>query len=197
MTTDSDDADPGDGRDESVNERMDRNWIELLQETRVTQTGTQILSGFLLTIVFQPTFADLDVFDKTVYLCLVVLATLTTALALAPVALHRSLFRHHSKPVLVQASHLLLRAALVGLALVMVGAVLLIVDVATGDRTTASSSPGESQSRCCCWPRFRCWYATTGYGTGWSGRQPVRAGPDPTASHADAVGRLSVRERAG
>jgi Family of unknown function (DUF6328) len=142
MTTDRDDADPGDGRDESVNERMDRNWIELLQETRVTQTGTQILSGFLLTIVFQPTFADLDVFDKTVYLCLVVLATLTTALALAPVALHRSLFRHHSKPVLVQASHLLLRAALVGLALVMVGAVLLIVDVATGDRTTASVVAG-------------------------------------------------------
>jgi len=137
MTTDRDDADPRDGRDESVNQRMDRNWIEMLQETRITQTGTQILSGFLLTIVFQPTFADLEPFDQNVYLCLVVASTLTTALALAPVHLHRSLFRHHSKPVLVQASHLLLRAALLGLAVVMVGAVLLIVDVATGDRRTA------------------------------------------------------------
>lgn len=137
MTTDGDDADPGDGRNESLNQRMDRNWIELLQETRVTQTGTQILSGFLLTIVFQPTFADLAVFDRTVYLCLVIAATLTTALALAPVHLHRSLFRRHSKPVLVQAGHLLLQAALVGLVVVMVGAVLLIVDVATGNRVAA------------------------------------------------------------
>ncbi len=37
------DAVPHDGRDETQNERMDRNWIELLQELRVTQTGTQIL----------------------------------------------------------------------------------------------------------------------------------------------------------
>ena len=28
--------------------RRDRNWDELLQELRVTQTGTQILTGFLL-----------------------------------------------------------------------------------------------------------------------------------------------------
>ena len=35
-----------DGRDETQNERMDRNWYDLLQELRVTQTGTQILSGF-------------------------------------------------------------------------------------------------------------------------------------------------------
>lgn len=137
MRADSGDVDPRDGRDETLNERMDRNWIELLQETRVTQTGTQILSGFLLTIVFQPTFGDLSRFDRGLYLALVVVSTLTAAMALAPVHLHRSLFRHHSKPVLVQASHLLLRAALAGFVLVMVGAVLLIVDVATGDRTAA------------------------------------------------------------
>ena len=39
-----------DGRNETPNERSDRNWNEMLQETRITQTGTQILSGFLLTI---------------------------------------------------------------------------------------------------------------------------------------------------
>jgi hypothetical protein len=131
------DADPSDGRNESVNERMDRNWNEMLQELRVTQTGTQILSGFLLTIAFQPTFADLPAFDKGVYLVLVVAATVTTALALAPVHLHRGLFRQHSKAVLVQTGHLLLRAALVGLAIVITGTVLLIFDVATGDRTVA------------------------------------------------------------
>jgi hypothetical protein len=137
MSSDEVDADPHDGRDETQNERMDRNWIELLQETRITQTGTQLLSGFLLTIVFQPTFAHLARFDQTLYLGLVVASTVTTALALAPVHLHRSLFRHHSKAALVQAGHLLLRAALGGLVLVMLGAVLLIADVATGSLSLA------------------------------------------------------------
>jgi hypothetical protein len=137
MSDEERDVDPGDGRDETINERMDRNWNELLQETRVTQTGTQILSGFLLTIAFQPTFGGLPDFDKGVYLFLVLAATVTTALALAPVHLHRSLFRHHAKAALVQAGHLLLRAALLGLALVMTGAVLLIFDVATHDRSVA------------------------------------------------------------
>ena len=40
-------------RDETAAERMDRNWNELLQELRVTQTGVQILSAFLLTLPFQ------------------------------------------------------------------------------------------------------------------------------------------------
>src|SRR5690606_7271715 len=49
-----------DGRDETSNERADRNWEELMQELRVMQTGTQVLSGFLLAVAFQPRFADLD-----------------------------------------------------------------------------------------------------------------------------------------
>ena len=38
---------------------MDRNWNEMLQELRVTQTGTQILTGFLLAIAFQNRFTEL------------------------------------------------------------------------------------------------------------------------------------------
>jgi hypothetical protein len=34
-----------DGRDETTSERADRNWNEVLQELRVLQTGTQILTG--------------------------------------------------------------------------------------------------------------------------------------------------------
>ena len=49
-----------DGRDETPSERYDRNWIEVLQELRVLQTGTQILTGFLLALAFQPAFADLE-----------------------------------------------------------------------------------------------------------------------------------------
>ena len=125
-----DDADPGDGRDETKNERMDRNWNEILQELRVTQTGTQILTGFLLTIVFQPKFAELDDFQHAVYLVLVVLSGVTTVLGLTPVLLHRELFRRQMKDTVVRTADLFLRAALGGIALVLTGTQLLVFDVA-------------------------------------------------------------------
>ncbi len=62
------DADPTDGRRETTNQRMDRNWNELLQELRVAQTGVQILTGFLLTVPFQSRFTELDGYQRSVYL---------------------------------------------------------------------------------------------------------------------------------
>jgi hypothetical protein len=126
------DADASDGRDESLNEKMDRNWNDILQELRVTQTGTQILTGFLLAIAFQPKFDTLSDFQRDIYLFLVLAAVTTTALGLAPVNLHRALFRKHIKFITVQTAHLLLRMALVGVAVVSAGTVLLIFDVVVG-----------------------------------------------------------------
>jgi SNF family Na+-dependent transporter len=121
-----------DGRDESENERMDRNWNELLQELRVTQTGTQILFGFLLAVAFQPQFGRLDQFQLAVYLILVVLAATTTALALAPVSLHRALFRRGQKAKVVRLGHNLVVLALIGVGLTLTGTTLLIFDVTIG-----------------------------------------------------------------
>jgi hypothetical protein len=42
------------GRNETFEERLDRNWMELLQELRVLQTGVQLVAGFLLTLPFRP-----------------------------------------------------------------------------------------------------------------------------------------------
>jgi small-conductance mechanosensitive channel len=137
------DVDPSDGRDESLNERMDRNWNDILQELRVTQTGTQILTGFLLTIAFQPKFASLTVFQHRVYLILVVAAVLTTALGLAPVNLHRGLFREHAKVVVVRAAHIILRITLIGVAVVLTGTMLLIFDV-VADRIWAYVAGGAT-----------------------------------------------------
>ena len=129
-------VDPSDGRNETLEERMDRNWNEMLQELRVTQTGTQIITGFLLAIAFQNRFAQLDRFQEQVYLGLVLAAVLTTALGLAPVNLHRVLFRKHVKEVVVQIAHVLLRITLVGVGIILTGTVLLIFDVVL-DRSTA------------------------------------------------------------
>jgi hypothetical protein len=121
-----------DGRKETPNERADRNWNELLQELRVMQTGVQILTGFLLTLPFQPAFADLDDYQRTVYLALVVTSVVATALIVAPVSVHRSLFRQQMKRHIVTLADRLTRVALAVLALVMTGASLLVFDVVVG-----------------------------------------------------------------
>lgn len=136
-----DDVDETDGRDESQNERMDRNWNEILQELRVTQTGTQIFTGFLLTIAFQTRFDELTTFQLRVYLVLVMAAVLTTALGLAPVNLHRGLFREGAKMTIVQTAHIIMRITLAGVAVMLIGTVLLIFDLVV-DRTAALIAAG-------------------------------------------------------
>src|SRR5690554_1930306 len=108
-------------REESESERLDRNWNEILQELRVTQTGSQILTGFLLTVAFQNRFTDLDPVQVTLYLALVVGAIATTALGLTPVSLHRQLFRKRAKDDVVAIADRIMRYTLVGVALVQIG----------------------------------------------------------------------------
>ena len=55
-------------RSETETERLDRNWLSLLQELRVVQTGVQLLTGFLLTLPFQPRFDGLNATMRAVYL---------------------------------------------------------------------------------------------------------------------------------
>lgn len=122
----------GTGRDETFDEKMDRNWAELLQELRVLQTGVQILAGFLLTLPFQSRFETLDGFQLTLYLANVVLAALTTALILLPVSAHRRLFRKGLKDTLVTSADRIAKVALAGVALLSVGTSALVFDVAAG-----------------------------------------------------------------
>lgn len=122
-------AESSDGRDETPNERADRNWTELLQELRVTQTGTQIISGFLLTLAFQQRFTELRPYQVIIYLVLVLLAATSTALGLAPVGLHRTLFRHHEKTRMVAIGSRLLVATLWVVSVLAASVVLFIFDV--------------------------------------------------------------------
>lgn len=119
------------GRNETPEERSDRNWNELLQELRVMQTGTQILTGFLLTLPFQSRFPELDVFQVGTYLALVLLAVVTTIVVVAPVSLHRLLFRKHMKEETVTSGDRIVKLALALLGLVVTGVVLLVFDVVT------------------------------------------------------------------
>ncbi|HLS43942.1 MAG TPA: DUF6328 family protein [Ornithinicoccus sp.] len=117
------------GRHETDQERYDRNWGELLQEIRVTQMGTQIMTGFLLAAAFQDRMSDLTGFQRTVYLALVGLGVTTTALGLAPVSLHRTLFRRRMKRETVMLGHRILRVVLIGVILMLAGTAVLIFDM--------------------------------------------------------------------
>ncbi|MGV8966839.1 MAG: DUF6328 family protein [Cellulomonas sp.] len=91
-----------------------------------------MLTGFLLTLPFQQRFADLTSTQRAVYLALVLLATATTALIVAPVSLHRVLFRRHLKAELVASASRMVRAGLVILALLIAGTTLFVFDVVVG-----------------------------------------------------------------
>ncbi|MFI0238063.1 DUF6328 family protein [Streptomyces sp. NPDC016845] len=114
---------------EEAHERANRRWAEILQETRVAQTGVQILFGFLLSVAFTPNFGDLGAFDTTVYVATVLLGAAATGVLIAPVSLHRLLTGQRLKDDLVRTAGRLMVTGLVLLALTISGTVLLILHV--------------------------------------------------------------------
>lgn len=117
----------GDG--ETEQQRWQRNYEELLQELRVTQTGVQILFAFLLTIAFAARFPAGDTFARGIYLVALLSAAAATALIIAPVAYHRVLFRQGQKPHITRTAHRLAYGGLLLMLVSMVAVVLLAADM--------------------------------------------------------------------
>ena len=119
-------------RDETEAQRLDRNWSSLLQELRVAQTGVQLLTGFLLTLPFQQRFSQLDGVMHGVFLVTFGCSIGATVLLIAPVSMHRILFRRHKLNTLVSAAH---NYAMIGLALLgiaLAGVAVVIFDAVMG-----------------------------------------------------------------
>ncbi|WP_198344950.1 DUF6328 family protein [Mycobacterium sp. JS623] len=119
-------------RDETEAQRLDRNWSSLLQELRVTQTGVQLLTGFLLTLPFQQRFSQLDSVMRTVYLVTVACSIGATVLLIAPVSMHRLLFRQHRLQTLVSAAHTYAMLGLLLLGVALAGVAVVIFDTVIG-----------------------------------------------------------------
>ena len=126
-----DDAASGD-RGETEDEKADRRYDELLQELRVAQTGVQFLFAFLLTLAFTQRFAQLDGFDTAVYTVALLSTALATMVLIAPVSIHRLVFRRGQKAALVVVADRLLLLGLALLIPAICSAVLLILDVVLG-----------------------------------------------------------------
>ena len=116
-------------RDETEAERIDRNFNEQLQELRIVQAGVQILFAFLLTIPFQQRFSQLTDLQRTIYVTTLLSVAIATLVFMAPVAMHRMLFREGLKDYVVRHTDNLIGTGLFFLVVGIVGGVVLVLDV--------------------------------------------------------------------
>ena len=98
----------------------------------MTQTGAQLVTGFLLTLPFQQQFTVLSEVIKNVYLATVACSIGATLLLVAPVAMHRVLFRQRRLRTLVSTAHRCAIAGVVLLGIAMIGVAIVIFDAVAG-----------------------------------------------------------------
>ncbi len=111
--------------------RLDRNFAEILQELRIAETGVQILFAFLLGMAFQQRFAEIDGFQRVVYVATLLVSALATGVLIAPVVFHRLVFRRHRKDAVVRVASRLLLAGVTLVMVAVLGGVLLVLDWVT------------------------------------------------------------------
>ena len=128
---------PDTGRDETEQERTDRNLQEMLGELRVALPGVQVLFAFLLVVPFNQRFGEVTDFQKTLYLITLLFTTASTMCLIAPTVHHRIEFRRQHKEQIVSTGNRIVILGLALLAIAMTGAVTLVTDFLYGTTTTA------------------------------------------------------------
>ncbi len=116
-------------REEPVAARLDRHWNELLQELRVAQTGVQILFAFLLILAFRGPFQEAGAFTHAVFAVTLIVTAMATGLLIAPVSMHRLLYRRLLRVELVTTASAMAIGGLVLMLLAIAGGLLLALDV--------------------------------------------------------------------
>jgi hypothetical protein len=115
--------------EETKEERLNRELIELLNELRVALPGVQILFAFLLTVPFSQRFDQATDLQRDMYFFTFLCAAASTALLIAPSAYHRLTWRRHDKEHLLKMSNRLSIAGTVFLAIAMASTVFVVTDV--------------------------------------------------------------------
>jgi hypothetical protein len=116
-------------QNESKEERLNRELIELLNELRVALPGVQMLFGFLLAVPFTQRFDSVTATQRHVYYFTFMATAAATIFFIAPTAYHRLRFRQHDKEQLMQTSTRLTIAGTACLAAALSGAVYLVTDL--------------------------------------------------------------------
>lgn len=126
------------GKDESHQERPDRELIELLIEFRVALPGVQVLFAFL-TLPSTGRFGDLTAIQRDVYYGTFCTTTAATVFMLTPTAFHRLRWRRYDTEHLLRRGNRMGIAGLSCLALSLGGAVFLVTDVLFGRAGAATA----------------------------------------------------------
>jgi SNF family Na+-dependent transporter len=119
-------------KDETNEQRVNRELIEFLNELRVALPGVQVLFAFLLTVPFTQRFERLASADRRVYFGAVICAALSSALLIAPAAHHRTRFRSGNKEQILKIGSVLATLGNLFLALGMGAAVHVITRLVYG-----------------------------------------------------------------
>jgi uncharacterized protein involved in cysteine biosynthesis len=127
---------PETGRDETEQERVDRNLQEMLGELRVALPGVQVLFAFLLVAPLNQRFAQVTSFEKTIYFATLLFTTASTVCLIAPTVHHRIEFRRQEKDLIVTTGNRIVILGLGLLAIAMTGAVVFVTSFLYSDTTT-------------------------------------------------------------
>jgi predicted membrane channel-forming protein YqfA (hemolysin III family) len=114
---------------ESRDERLNRELIELLNELRVVLPGVQVLFAFLLTVPFTNTFSSITNQQRQVFFAVFLCTAASTALLIAPSAYHRLRWRQHDKEQMLTTANRLSIGGMVFLTFALVGASFLVADL--------------------------------------------------------------------
>lgn len=128
--------------EETRDERLNRELIELLNELRIALPGVQVLFAFLLTVPFSGRFEALGDAQRGLYFATFVGTATATVLFMAPVAYHRIRFRQGDKERMLRTSNRFAIAGTIFLALSITSAASLITELLFGPLAASGVAAG-------------------------------------------------------
>jgi len=115
--------------EETHEERVNRELIELLNELRVALPGVQVLFAFLLAVPFSQRFEQTTDLQRDAFMVALLSTLAGSVFLIAPSAYHRIRFRDRDKEALLQISNVFAIVGMVFLALGMTSVVFLVTDM--------------------------------------------------------------------
>ena len=115
--------------EETHEERINRELIELLNELRVALPGVQVLFAFLLAVPFSQRFEQTTDLQRDTYMVALLSTLAGSVFLIAPSAYHRIRFRDRDKEALLRISNVFAIVGMVFLAVGMTSVVFLVTDV--------------------------------------------------------------------
>jgi Family of unknown function (DUF6328) len=130
--------------EETHEERVNRELIELLNELRVALPGVQVLFAFLLAVPFSQRFAQTTELQRDTFMVALLSTLAGSVFLIAPTAYHRIRFRDRDKEALLRISNVFAIVGVAFLAIGMTAVVFLVTDMIFKGLTTAIVTAGTA-----------------------------------------------------